>query len=338
MNQLADCRDAFARTIQRIGQVDDRVFLVVNDSIGSSKVAEFVRAWPERVVNVGIAEQNMVGVAAGLANSGKIPFVCGASCFLSARALEQIKIDVAYSRANVKLCGFSSGVAYGALGPTHHSIEDLAWTRAIPDLTVIVPADPIETEQAVAAAVRATGPVFLRLSRMGVPSVHDDRYEFQIAKAVRLRAGTDLTIVATGVMVAIALQAAKLLRRDGIEARVVNMSTIQPLDHAEVIAAAEETGGIVTVEEGTIRGGLGSAVAETVVQHCPVPMRILGIPGEFAPTGSALQILEHFRLTPIDVANAAKELIAKRGSRGKSSAAANGSSGWARFEHRYESR
>lgn len=320
MSGRADCRDAFARAIQRLARADERVFVVVNDSIGSSRLVDFARTWPERVINVGIAEQNMVGVAAGLANSGKIPFVCGASCFLSARALEQIKVDVAYSRANVKLCGFSSGVAYGALGPTHHSIEDLAWTRAIPELTVIVPADPIETEQAIVAAVRTTEPVFLRLSRMEVPAVHDERYEFQIAKAARLRAGTDLTLIATGVMVSRALQAAKLLRTDGIEVRVVNMSTIQPLDEGEVVAAARETGGIVTLEEGTIRGGLGGAVAEVVAQHCPVPMKILGIPGQFAPTGSALQILEHFQLTPADVARAVRELITKCGRHQKFSA------------------
>lgn len=309
MTQLYDCREAFARALEAAATEDDRIFLVVNDSISSSNARVFALRWPDRLINVGIAEQNMIGVAAGLANSGKLPFVCGASCFITARALEQIKVDVAYSFANVKLCGFSSGVAYGALGPTHHSIEDVAWIRAIPDLTVIVPADPIETEQAVASIVGSPTPVFLRLSRMGVPAVHDAGYKFFVSKAVRLRPGTDLTIIAAGVMVSRALDAATLLSWDGIEARVVNMSTLQPIDADEIVAAAKDTGAIVTVEEGTVRGGLGAAVAEVVVQNCPVPMKILGIPGQFAPTGTASEILEHFQLTPQGIARVARALI-----------------------------
>lgn len=168
MTALADCRDAFSAALVALAEADPRIVAVANDSIGSSKLGEFKRRFPERLVNVGIAEQNLVGVSAGLASAGKIPFTCGASCFLTGRALEQIKTDLAYSRHNVKLCGMSSGMAYGELGPTHHSIEDLAWTRAIADLTVIVPADPRETAQAVRAAAALDGPVFLRVSRMGV--------------------------------------------------------------------------------------------------------------------------------------------------------------------------
>ncbi len=181
--QRVDCRVAFADTLVALAEADPRIVAVVNDSVGSSNLRSSRRAFPDRLVNVGIAEQNMVGVGAGLAAAGKIPFVCGASCFLTGRALEQIKVDLAYSRHNVKLCGMSSGMAYGELGPTHHSIEDLAWTRAIANLTVIVPADPIETAQAVRAAAAFDGPVFLRLSRMPVPAVHADDY------AVRHRPG-----------------------------------------------------------------------------------------------------------------------------------------------------
>jgi transketolase len=306
---LYDCRDAFAKALQELAATDPRVVVVVNDSVGSSKVGEFRKAFPQRTINVGIAEQNMIGVAAGLANGGKIPFVCGASCFLTGRALEQIKADVAYSEANVKLCGMSSGVAYGELGPTHHSIEDLAWLRAIANLTVIVPADPVETEQAVRAAWRAKGPMFLRISRMRVPIVHDANYQFAIGRAARLRDGDDLTVIANGVMVSRALDAATLLADKGINARVLNISTVRPLDREAIIEAASQTGRIVTVEEHTIYGGLGGAVAEVVATTKPVPMRILGIPGVFAPTGSASWLLEHFGLTAEGIYQAALELI-----------------------------
>ncbi len=187
---LSDCRDAFAAALEALARADRRVVAVCNDSVSSSKLGRFAKEFPDRLVNVGIAEQNMIGVAAGLANAGKLPFVCGASCFLTGRALEQIKADLAYSHANVKLCGMSSGVAYGELGATHHSIEDLAWTRAIADMTVIVPADPAETAQAVEAAAAYRGPVFLRLSRMPVPTVHGEDYRFEIGRAARLREGT----------------------------------------------------------------------------------------------------------------------------------------------------
>jgi transketolase len=310
MTQLYDCRDAFTETLQELASHDPRIVVVVNDSVGSSKLNRFGQIFPQRLVNVGIAEQNMVGVSAGLANGGLIPFVCGAAPFLTGRALEQIKADLAYSNTNVKLCGMSSGMAYGELGPTHHSIEDLAWLRAIANMTVIVPADPIETAQAVRVAASGSGPMFLRISRMPVPVVHDADYRFEIGKAARLREGDDVTLIATGTMVSRALEAAGLLKAAGIEARVLNMATIRPLDTAAIVAAATETGGIVTVEEHTVFGGLGSAVAEVVVTHRPVPMRILGVPGVFAPTGSVEWLLEHFGLTAQGIFEAARELTA----------------------------
>jgi transketolase len=276
-------------------------------------VGGFAQRFPERLVNVGIAEQNMVGVGAGLANAGRLPFVCAASCFLTGRALEQIKADIAYSDANVKLCGMSPGMAYGELGPTHHSIEDLAWTRAIANLTVIVPADPLETEQAVRFAASHRGPVFLRISRMGVPAVHDASYRFELGRAARLREGRDVTLIACGVTVARALEAAALLAADGVSARVLNMATVRPLDRESIVAAARETGGIVTVEEHTVYGGLGGAVAEVVVTTHPIPMRMVGVPGVFAPTGSAPWLLEHFGITAQGVREAALELVALKG-------------------------
>ncbi len=308
--QLYDCRDAFADTLIELAQADPRVVAVVNDSLGSTKVSKLAAVMPERVVNVGIAEQNMVGIGAGLANGGKIPFISAASPFLTARALEQIKVDAAYTGANVKLVGVSSGVAYGQLGPTHHSIEDIAWLRAIDRLVVIVPADPVETAQAIRAAYEYEGPVFVRTSRIGVPIVHPDGYRFRIGKAARLRDGDDVTIIANGVMVSRALEAATTLAAEAVEARVLNMASVAPLDREAIIAAARETGGIVTVEEHVVKGGLGSAVAEVVVAELPVPMRILGFRG-FCPTGSPSFLFEQAGLTPEGIATAAREVLAR---------------------------
>ncbi len=312
MSELFDCRDAFQSTLVELAGEDERIVAVVNDSVGSSKLGGFGKAFPERLINVGIAEQNMVGVGAGLANGGRIPFVSAAAPFLTGRALEQIKADVAYSNTNVKLCGQSPGMAYGELGPTHHSIEDLAWLRAIANLTVVVPADPVETEQAIRWAAAYEGPVFIRVSRMPVPVVHDAGYEFQPGRATRLREGTDVTLIACGVMVARALEAADRLSEQGISARVLNLSTVRPLDRDAVVTAAAETGAIVTAEEHTTHGGMGGAVAEVVVTERPVPMRMLGVPGVFAPTGSTEALLERFGLTAEGIAGAAAELVEER--------------------------
>jgi transketolase len=315
MSGLHDCRDAFVKALEELAVRDPRIVALTNDSVGSTKLARFRQRFPQRFINIGIAEQNMVGIGAGLANGGKIPFICGASCFLTARALEQIKVDLAYSKANVKLCSTTSGLAYGGLGPTHHSIEDLAWTRVIPNLTVIVPADPIETDQAVRAAAALDGPVFLRISRMPVPQVHAADYQFRVGRAACLKNGSDVTLIANGIMVCRALEAAALLAEQGIAARVLNMATVRPIDCDAILEAAAQTAAIVTVEEHSVVGGLGGAVAEVVATSAPVHMRILGVPGVFAPTGSAQWLLEHFGLTAAGIRNAALEVLEKAGAR-----------------------
>ncbi|MDH3659167.1 MAG: transketolase family protein, partial [Alphaproteobacteria bacterium] len=226
--KLHDCRDAFTEALQAIASENTDVVAVCNDSVGSSKLGSFRERWPERLINVGIAEQNMVGVGAGLANGGKLPFVCAASCFLTGRALEQIKADIAYSNANVKLCGMSSGMAYGELGPTHHSIEDFAWLRALPNLPVIAPCDRNETAAATHFAAGYNGPLFLRLSRVGVPDLLPEHHEFVLGKANILREGDDLTIIANGLLSHRALAAAEMLASKGLETRVLNMATIRP--------------------------------------------------------------------------------------------------------------
>lgn len=307
---LTDCRVPFAAELIALAHADDRIVAVCNDSVSSSNLVEFQTLFPSRVFNVGIAEQNMVGVAAGLANSGLIPFVCAAAPFLTGRATEQIKADVAYSRANVKLVGMSPGFSYGELGPTHHSIEDLAWMRAIDGLPIVTPADERQTREAISWAASYDGGVFLRVGRFKVPDVSQGQSQaFMFGSANLVRPGTDVTIIASGVTVSRAIGAVDLLASQSISARLINVSTIAPLDAPMVIAAARETGRIVVAEESVSRGGLGGAVAELLAESYPVPMRLLGV-NTFAPTGSVDFLLEHFGLSARGIAASTAELVA----------------------------
>lgn len=306
-----DCRNIWVKTLEDLAEADPRIVAVVNDSIGSSKLNSFQKKFPDRLVNVGIAEQVMVGVGAGLANGGRIPFVSAASCFLTGRALEQVKADIAYANFNVKLVGQSSGIAYGELGATHHSIEDFAWLRPLTNLTVIVPADAWETAEAVKWAAGHEGPVYLRLSRMPVPDLDIPNRAFRPGKAETVRQGDDLTIIACGTTVHLAATAADALAADGIAARVLNFSSINPLDETALHGAAA-TGAIVTVEEASIRGGLGGAVAEFSAAHRPVPVERIGFPG-FLPTGSVDWLFREYGLTPEGIADAARRALARKG-------------------------
>jgi transketolase len=306
--QTFDCRKAFAEELLTLARTDERVVAVCNDSVGSSNLVGFREEFPERLIDVGIAEQDLVGVGAGLANGGLLPFVSAAAPFLTGRALEQIKADAAYSNVHVVLCGQSPGMAYGELGPTHHSIEDLSWTRAIANLPVLVPADPAQTRAAVRWAAEYPGPSYLRIPRFKVPAVTPEDAALEFGRAVQLTDGDDVTVIAIGTMVSRALQAAERLRADGVGLRVLNMPFVDPIDEAAVLAAAAETRGIVTAEEATVSGGLGAAVASLVVEHEPVPMRILGVRGEFAPTGDTAFLLEHFGLTSDAIVEAARGL------------------------------
>ncbi|GAA4489665.1 transketolase family protein [Actinoallomurus oryzae] len=305
---LFDCRKAFADELIAMARADERVVVVCNDSVGSSNLVRFREEFPDRLINVGIAEQDLVGVGAGLANGGMLPFVSAAAPFLTGRALEQIKADVAYSHAHVVLCGQSPGMAYGELGPTHHSIEDLSWIRAVADLPVIVPADPAETRAALRWAASYDGPSYLRIGRFAVPSVNPDDLVFEPGRSRQLADGDDVTVIAVGAIVSRALDAAARLREEGIRLRVINMASIEPLDEEAVLRAARETRGVVTAEEATVTGGLGAAVASLLAQHRPTPMRILGVPRTFAPTGSTEFLLGHFGLTADGIAAAARQL------------------------------
>ncbi|MCZ7421097.1 transketolase family protein [Verrucosispora sp. WMMA2044] len=304
-----DCRQAFADELRLMARADERIVAVCNDSVGSSNLVGFREEFPQRLVNVGIAEQDLVGVAAGLANAGKIPFVCAAAPFLTGRALEQIKADVAYSDVHVVLCGQSPGMAYGELGPTHHSIEDLSWMRAVANLDVIVPADPDQTRAAVRWAAASGRPSYLRIPRFKVPAVTPPDAPFAPGTAVRLIDGDDVTVIAIGSLTSRALDAADRLRAEGIAVRVLNMPFVDPIDVRAVLAAARETRGIVTAEEATTTGGLGAAVAAIAATAHPTPMRILGVPRVFAPTGDTAFLLEHFGLTADGIAAAVRDLL-----------------------------
>ncbi|MGH1523772.1 transketolase family protein [Leifsonia sp. L25] len=309
--QTYDNRVAFAEELIALAEQDSRIVAVCNDSVGSSNLGGFRERFPDRLINVGIAEQNMVGVGAGLANAGLIPFVCGAGPFLTGRALEQVKADVAYSRLPVILCGMSPGVAYGELGPTHHSIEDYSWLRALPGLDIVVPADRSQTVAAIRSAVENPRPTYIRVGRYKVPDLPSETSTLDRGRFQQLRDGSDVTIIAAGTMVSRALAAADLLEADGTSARVLNAVYLAPLDIDAINDAAGHTRAIVTVEEANVAGGLGAAVASAVVAGADrVPVEILGF-REFAPTGSATFLLEYAGLTAPDIHTAALRALSR---------------------------
>lgn len=291
-------QDVFAQTVEGLAADDGGIVVVTSDSRGSGKLVQFGQRFPEQIVEIGIAEQNLVGVAAGLASTGKKVFAVSPACFLTARALEQIKNDVAYSDNAVTLVGISAGVSYGALGTTHHSLHDLAVLRAINNITIVVPADNYETEAAVRLAAFATHPVYLRFGKKAMPALPDDGLDFEFGKGRVLRNGGDVALVATGETVYPALQAAEALAEQGIAATVISMHTIKPLDHFLLTAAATRCKALVTVEEHSVYGGLGEACASHLMQERVfVPMKIMGIPDEYTVTGSQGEIFGHYGIS-----------------------------------------
>lgn len=313
VNKIAN-RQVICETLVEQAATDRDIVVLASDSRGSAALAPFAKAYPEQFVETGIAEQNIVGIAAGLASAGKKPFVASPACFLSMRAIEQIKVDVAYSATNVKLVGISGGVSYGALGMSHHSLQDIAVTRAIPGLTVILPADRHETRRATEALLQHEGGVYMRIGRNPVQDCYEsaEAIPFEIGKAVELRQGDAVTLIAAGETVRVALDAADALAAEGIACRVLNMHTIKPLDTEAVLRAAAETAGIITLEEHSIHGGLGAAVAEVVVAHQPVPMRIVGIPDEPAITGTTAELFEHYGISVAHIRELVADLLRER--------------------------
>ncbi|MGI5891418.1 MAG: transketolase family protein [Bacillota bacterium] len=305
-------REAYGKALAELGSQNQRIVVLDADLSKSTKTCDFAAIHPERFFNIGIAEQNMVGVAAGLAISGKIPFLSSFAVFATGRAFEQIRNSVAYPHANVKIAASHAGITVGEDGATHQSIEDIAIMRALPGMTVVVPADAIETEQAVAAIAQIYGPAYLRLGRLATPQVNADDYKFCLGKGVLLQPGTDIAIFACGMMVQTALEAAKLLAGEGISAAVANIHTIKPLDTEFIIELASRCGAALTVEEHSIIGGLGGAVAETLAENCPVPMMRVGIEDTFGQSGSPAALLEVYGLTAASIAQKAKKTLAKK--------------------------
>jgi transketolase len=308
-NKVAN-RQVISDTLLELARDDRDILVLTSDSRGSASMVKFGEELPEQIVEVGIAEQNIVGIASGLAASGKKPFVASPACFLSMRSIEQIKVDVAYSNTNVKLIGISGGVSYGALGMSHHSLQDLAVTRAIPGLTVMMPADRHETKKMIKALVNYDKPVYLRIGRNPVQDSYlSEDFDFEIGKAVTMRDGKDLTIIATGETVRVALDSAEALQLEGISCRVINVHTIKPLDEETILRAAQETKRIITIEEHSIYGGLGAAVAEVVTQNHPVPVKILGLPDEPAIAGTTFEVFQYYGLSVENVRKIAIQLI-----------------------------
>ncbi|NLB72950.1 MAG: transketolase family protein [Firmicutes bacterium] len=306
-------RAAYGKALVKLGELNPDVVVLDADLSKSTKTDGFAKRFPERFMQMGIAEADMMGTAAGLAASGKIPFASSFAIFASGRAFDQVRQTAGYGRLNVKIGASHGGITVGEDGASHQSIEDIALMRVIPGMTVIVPADAEETEQAVFAAARHEGPVYIRTGRSPVPVLFDEGYKFQIGKASTLREGKDVTIIACGVMVSVSLEAAEILAKRGILARVLNMATIKPVHVDAVVAAAKETGAIVTAEEHSIIGGLGSAVCEVAGEMCPVPIERVGIRDVFGQSGTPDELMQAYCLTRDDIAHAAVRAIDRIG-------------------------
>ncbi len=305
-------RDAYGQALAALGAINDKVVVLDADLSKSTKTNEFKKVFPERFFNIGIAEQNLLGTAAGFAAAGKIPFASSFAVFAVGRAYDQIRNSIAYPKLNVKIAATHAGLTVGEDGGSHQMLEDMALMRALPNMTVLVPADGEETKQAVMAAAAYEGPVYIRLGRPKVPALFDDTYQFEIGKGVVLRDGSDVTLVATGIMVSKAVEAAEQLAAEGISAAVVNMSTIKPLDNELIMQMAQKTGAVVTCEEHNIYGGLGSAVAEVLVENCPVPMARVGVEDSFGESGLPDQLLEKYGLTADHIAAKAKAVMKRK--------------------------
>ena len=308
-NKIAT-REAYGKALKELASINENVVVLDADLSKSTKTAEFKSVAKERFFNMGIAEANMMGVAAGMSTCGKIPYVSTFAMFAAGRAFEQIRNSICYPKLNVKICATHAGLTVGEDGATHQSVEDISLMRSIPNMVVINPADSVETEAAILAAAEYQGPCYVRLGRLAVDTINDEAsYKFEIGKGITLADGNDVTIAATGMMVQLALQAKEELSKEGINARIINIHTIKPIDSDLLVKAAKETGAIVTAEEHSIIGGLGSAVSEVVTEECPVPVVKVGIKDTFGESGKPDQLLEKYGLTVEAIVNSAKRAI-----------------------------
>lgn len=302
-------RRAYGEALVELGRVNEKVVVLDADLSKSTYTMLFAKEFPHRFFNMGISECKMIACAAGLATTGKIPFASSFATFAAGRAWEMIRVSVGYTNLNVKIAGSHAGISVGEDGPTHHCIEDIAIMRAIPNMTVIVPADAVETRQAVFAVSEWEGPVYLRLGRPDIPIVFDDSYRFEIGKAKIVKEGEDVSIFACGIMFWQALQAGQLLEEEGIKAEVINVSTIKPLDRETILASVRKTGCALTVEEHNIIGGLGSAVAEVIGEEYPVPLLRVGVRDIFTESAPWKDLFQKYGLTPENIVESAKRLL-----------------------------
>jgi len=307
--QEVSVREAYGKTLVELGKENRDIVVLDADLSRSTMTHFFAREFPSRFFDCGIAEQNMVGIAAGLAASGKIPFASTFAVFAPGRCFDQIRMSIAQPGLNVKLVTTHGGISVGEDGTSHQSIEDLSLICSLPGFTVIVPADAIETAQAVKVAAASYGPVYIRLCRPKIPLVYNQGYRFKLGRAVTMRQGKDATVIAIGLMVSVALEAAEDLKREGIDCRVLNMPTLKPVDEAAIIKAASETGAIVTAEEHLEHGGLGSIVAQVLAKHQPVPMEFVAIKDTYAKSGKAAELLQRYGLTAKDIKQAVHAVI-----------------------------
>ena len=296
----------FAIAMPEIGEYKDNLKLLTADVSYLSSMVRFSQTYPDKFLNIGIAEQNMIGIAAGLATTGKIPFVSSFAMFAAGRAFEQVRNSIGYPHLNVKIGATHGGISVGEDGASHQCCEDFALMRSIPGMTIICPADDVEARAAVKAAYEFEGPVYLRFGRSGVPVFHDEKFKFEIGKGEVLQDGNDIAIIATGIMVGEAVKAGEELRSQGINARVINLSTIKPLDEELILKAAEECGRIVTCEEHSIIGGLGEAVSSLLSEKLPTPVRRIGVNDEFGHSGPAAELLKDFGLSAENIVETVK--------------------------------
>lgn len=312
MTEKKFIRDAFGEALVELGRENEDIVVLSGDLEDSTKALYFKKEFPERFFNIGIAEQDMVGTAAGLAIEGFIPFACSFGVFLTNRAYDMIRITVCYNNLNVKLVGSHGGITVGPDSATAQCLEDLSIMRALPNMTVICPADPIETKKATSAMAEMSGPAYLRLARPAFPVLTKDADPFIIGKANILKDGNDVTIIACGIMVSEAVKAAEVLGGEGINARIINMHTIKPIDEEAIIRAAEETGAVVTAEDHQIHGGLGSAVSEVLVKKMPAPVEIVAVDDTFGESGEMEELMQKYHISYMDIAEAVKRAISRK--------------------------
>ncbi|WP_419725845.1 transketolase family protein [Terrisporobacter petrolearius] len=308
MSKIAT-REAYGKALVKLGKINDDVVVLDADLSKSTKTNDFLKAYPNRFFNMGIAEQNLVGAACGFAAAGKIPFASTFAMFATGRAFEVIRNSVCYPKLNVKICATHAGITVGEDGGSHQSVEDISLMRSIPNMTVVVPADGVEAEKMIFAAAEFNGPMYVRLGRSAVPTIFEEDYNFEIGKGVVLKDGNDATIIACGIMVNEAIIAADMLKEENIDVRVINMSTIKPIDTELIIKAAKETKAIITAEEHSIIGGLGSAVSEVVSENHPAIVRKVGVNDSFGESGTPNELLEKYGLTAKNIVEKVKEAL-----------------------------